>query len=244
MSWDVERYEARHSYVWNFGADLIEALDPKSGERILDLGCGAGHLSDRISRSGATVIGVDNSPAMIAQARINFPHLKFLLANGASFSLDEPVDAVFSNAALHWMKPPEPVAAAIARALRPGGRLVAEFGGRGNIRAVLDGLSSVFEGVKEYWYFPSIAEYATLLEQQGLTVTFAALFERPTPLEGEDGIEDWMEMFCGTFFDGIPAPSRSKTRHQVGESLRPRLYRNGKWVADYRRLRVVAVKEP
>ncbi|MGH9666828.1 MAG: class I SAM-dependent methyltransferase [Bryobacteraceae bacterium] len=244
MSWDVERYEARHSYVWNFGANLIETLDPKPGERILDLGCGGGHLADRISSSGATVIGVDSSPAMIAQARINFPRLRFLLSDGASFSLDEPVDAVFSNAALHWMKPPEPIAVAIARALRPGGRLVAEFGGKGNIRAVLDGLAGIFEGVRDHWYFPSIAEYAALLERHGLIVTFAALFERPTPLEGDDGMEDWMEMFCGTFFDGVPPPRRSETRHRIAETLRPRLYRNGKWIADYRRLRVIAVKEP
>lgn len=244
MSWDVERYEARHSYVWNFGADLIEVLNPKPGERILDLGCGAGQLSYQISRSGAAVIGVDKSPAMIAQARINFPHLKFLLADGASFSLQEPVDAVFSNAALHWMKPPEPVAAAISQALRSGGRLVAEFGGKGNIRQILDALSDVFGGVQQYWYFPGIAEYSTLLERHGLAVTFAALFDRPTPLEGEDGMEDWLEMFCGTFFDGVSAPQRAEARRKVAGILRPHLYRGGKWVADYRRLRVVAIKEP
>jgi len=244
MSWDVERYEARHSYIWNLGAGLIELLDPKPGERIVDLGCGSGQLTGQIAQSGATVIGVDSAPAMIAQARINFPQLKFLLADAANFTIDEPVDAVFSNAALHWMKPPEPVAAAIHRALKPGGRLVAEFGGRGNIRAILDALSAVFDGAENYWYFPSIAEYAKLLEDSGLSVTFAALFERPTPLEGEDAMEDWMEMFCGTFLNGVSAPRRAELRRNVAERLRPRLYRDGKWIADYRRLRIVAIKEP
>src|SRR5271170_1269972 len=146
MSWDVERYEARHSYVWNFGASLIELLDPKPGERIVDLGCGSGQLTEKIAQSGATVIGVDNAPAMVAQARINYPHLKFLLSDAAALTLEPPVDAVFSNAALHWMRPPELVVSAIAGLLSPGGRLVAEFGGKGNIRTVLDALSEVLGG--------------------------------------------------------------------------------------------------
>lgn len=244
MSWDVERYEARYSFVWSSGADLIELLNPKPGEQIVDLGCGAGQLSERIAQSGASVTGVDSSPSMIAQARINFPHLKFQLCDAAQFVPDKPVDAVFSNAALHWMKPPEPVVAAIARALRPGGRLVAEFGGKGNIRQVLHALEPIFAGVEQYWYFPSIAEYATLLEQHGLSVQFAALFDRPTPLEGEDGMADWMQMFCGTFFEGMPGPKRQEVKQDVSKSLRPELCRDGSWVADYRRLRIAAVKEP
>jgi trans-aconitate 2-methyltransferase len=242
MSWDVERYEARHSYVWNLGASLVELLDPKPGERILDLGCGSGQLTHQISESGAAAIGVDNAPAMIAQARLNYPKLKFLLADAAGLQLDQPVDGVFSNAALHWMRPPEPVVEMIARVLAPGGRLVAEFGGKGNIRTVLEALSGVLGGEVNPWYFPSIGEYASLLERHGLAVTLAMLFDRPTPLEGQDGMDDWMQMFCGAVFDGVPERESQELRRKVSDRLKPRLYRDGKWSADYKRLRVVAYR--
>lgn len=240
-NWDVEQYESRYSFVWQFGADLMELLAPKPGERVVDLGCGSGQLTDRIAQSGAAVIGIDNAPTMIAQARINYPHLEFRLADATRFTVEPPADAVFSNAALHWVKDAAAAAACIRGALKPGGRFVAELGGQGNVQSVLDALEAVLGHCENPWYYPSIGEYATLLENHGLSVTQAWLFDRPTPLEGEGAMEDWLTMFGGSFFSGYPEARQTELRRQVAGHLRPRFHRNGTWMVDYRRLRIVAL---
>ena len=227
--WDAERYEGRHSYVWNFGASLVDLLDPQPGERILDLGCGTGHLTSEIAARGATTIGLDSAPAMIGQARQNYPRLEFTLADATRFSFAEPFDAVFSNAVLHWVQPAEQAANCIAASLKPGGRFVAEFGGKGNVASVQAALAET--DIQNPWYFPSVGEYASLLEKCGLQVTQAILFDRPTALEGEDGMEDWIRMYCGPHL-----------AQDIAARLRPILYRDGVWTVDYRRLRIVARK--
>jgi SAM-dependent methyltransferase len=136
-AWNAEQYEGGHSYVWQFGGRLVELLAPRAGQRILDLGCGTGQLTAEIAAAGAEVVGLDSSPEMLGQARQNYPHLKFVLADATSFRLDQDFDAVFSNAALHWVKNAEAAVRSIASALRPGGRFVAEFGGAGNIVQIL-----------------------------------------------------------------------------------------------------------
>jgi SAM-dependent methyltransferase len=225
--WDPGVYDSTHRYVFDYGKDLIDLLAPKPGERILDLGCGTGHLTQQIAATGATVLGIDNSLEMIAQARQNYPKLKFRLADGSGFQTPEPFDAVFSNAALHWM-PPEPTAAAIRAALKPTGRFVAEFGGYGNVASI------VAAAGRNPWYFPSIAAYATVLERHGLLVTTAMLFDRPTKVDGESGLAEWLGMFFKP-----PLPPADVARMEV--ELRPRLYCDGAWYIDYKRLRLAAV---
>lgn len=245
MSWNAERYEGRHSYVWQFGGSLLELLAPQPGERILDLGCGTGQLTADIAASGANVVGLDSSTEMLGQARQNYPKLKFVLADATSFRLDEPFDAVFSNAALHWVKNGEAAVESIAAALRSGGRFVAEFGGKGNIASILAALETVFgEAAEERcpWWYPGIGDYAAMLERHGLEVREARLFDRPTPVEGEQGLEDWMEMFCGSYFRGLSPVAAKEKRKELVTLLRPVLYREGAWMLDYRRLRVVAVR--
>lgn len=242
MSWNAERYEGRHSYVWQFGESLLELLAPQPGERILDLGCGTGQLTAEIAARGANVVGLDSSTEMLGQARQNYPKLKFMLADATRFRLDEPVDAVFSNAVLHWVKNGEAAVQSIAGALCAGGRFVAEFGGKDNIASILGALGEVFGATAEErcpWWYPSIGEYAAMLERHGLEVQEARLFDRPTPVEG---MEDWIEMFCGSYFRGLsPAEAKEKMQELV-ELLRPKLYRDGAWTLDYRRLRVVAAR--
>ena len=222
----------------------MELLHPRDGERILDLGCGTGQLTAEIAVSGVQVVGLDSSPEMLGQARQNYPNLKFVLADATSFRFDEPFDAVFSNAALHWVKNAEAAVQSIAAALRPGGRFIAEFGGKGNIRSILAALDVVFGAAAEErcpWWFPGIGEYASLLEQHGLEVRQASLFDRPTPVEGERGMEDWIEMFCGSYLRDLDANGAKQKVREVASHLRPTLYRDGVWMLDYRRLRVVAV---
>lgn len=242
-NWDVERYEAGYSFVWSYGAAVIELLAPQPGERILDLGCGAGQLTREIADRGAMAIGLDSSPEMIAQARINYPEIRFILADAAEFSLDEPVDAVFSNAALHWMTDARAVAARIRGALRPGARFVAEFGGKGNIRAILAAVEEALGRDCNPWYFPSTGEYAMLLESEGFRVTHAFYFDRLTELTAPDGMAGWLEMFGGPLFRGLDPASRRDAIRRITDKLRGGLYRDGKWYVDYRRLRIVAVRE-
>lgn len=246
-SWDAELYEARHSFVFKFGEDLIELLEPKPGERILDLGCGPGQLTARIAEHGAEVLGLDASPEMIGQARQNYPKLKFVLQDAARMSFHNEFDAVFSNAALHWMLEMSAVAACMARALRGGGRLVAELGGKGNIQNIEAAVKRVLSRgghaiPPSRTVFPSIGEYASILEAQGLEVHSTVLFDRPTLLEGEAGLENWLRQFSWYHFEALPGSERSDTVKQVVQELRPLLFRDGNWYGDYRRLRVIASK--
>jgi trans-aconitate methyltransferase len=238
--WDPERYESRFSFVWNCGADLIELLDPKPGETVLDIGCGTGQLTFQIAERGATVVGLDSAPAMVAQARMNYPALKFMLADASDFTIPKPVDAVFSNAALHWVTKAEAAAACIHRALKPGGRFVAEFGGKTNVAAILGAVRAEVPGAVSPWYYPSLGEYSTLLESHGFRVTHAFHFDRPTPLEGERGMHDWLEMFGTRLLEGVPAGERKALCDRIVERLRPQLFRDGVWFADYVRLRIAA----
>jgi trans-aconitate methyltransferase len=240
--WDAQSYQTRHSYVFKHGEGLVELLDPKSGERILDLGCGSGQLTAKIADAGAHVIGLDLSPDMIAQARANFPQLKFAIGDATAFELDEPVDAVFSNAVLHWVKDAEAAIACVGRALKPGGRFVLEMGGKGNTRTLLAAVKEVAGERASPWFYPSVGEYSVLLERQGFEVRFATLFDRPTTVEGENGLDDWLSMFGGKLFAGISEDRQREIRREVSDRLRPAMYRDGNWIVDYRRLRVVAVR--
>ena len=243
--WDAQQYQGKHSYVWQLGGPLVEMLAPRPGERILDLGCGTGQLTAEIARSGAQVVGLDNSPAMLDQARRNYPGLNFVSADAAGFHFERPFDAVFSNAALHWVKDGEGAVQSIARALRPGGRFVAEFGGKGNIASILAALDAVFGQEAQQkcpWWYPGIGEYASLLERHGLEVRNASLFDRPTPLQGEQGMEGWIEMFCGSYLRDLPAGEARRKVRELADRLRAKCYRDGVWTVDYRRLRVSAIR--
>lgn len=248
--WNSVLYEGNHAFVWQYGESIVELLAPKAGEQILDLGCGTGQLTEKIAQTVAFVQGIDSSLSMISAAKNNYPHIKFSVADARNFQVEEQLDAVFSNAVLHWIKQPEAVINCVEKALKPGGRFVAEFGGKGNVGAIVRALLSVLSeiGCEEPealnpWYFPSIGEYAGLLEKHGFDVGYAVLFDRPTPLEcGSAGMVNWIEMFAGGFLSGLSDDVRSHVMNSVEERLRPALYRDGNWIADYRRIRVVAIK--
>ena len=245
--WQPELYDSKHAFVWELGALVIELLAPQVGERILDVGCGTGQLTAQIAETGATVVGIDNSSAMLDEARRLFPALQFQLHDAHEFNFAEPFDAVFSNAALHWITDPDKVVGCIARAIKPGGRLAVEFGGCGNVFYVSGAIESAYEmifGEKRLhpWYFPSIAEFASLLSEHGLEVTQAALIDRPTPLEGDDGLRNWVKMFGQHWLENIPADQQDEFLSEIEHVARANLLRDSIWHADYRRLRVLAVK--
>jgi trans-aconitate methyltransferase len=248
MKWDTTCYDQRHSFVTKYGEDLLDLLAPQEGETILDIGCGTGHLTHLIAQTGAEVTGLDNSAEMIATARGSYPKIKFVLANAASFSFDKPFDAIFSNAALHWVHSAEEAVLSMSKALKMGGRLVAEFGGKGNVEQIYSTLEeAVWEiagiRVTAQNYFPSIGQYASLLEKHGLQVTNAMLFDRLTRLEeGEDGLENWIKMFRRSIMEQVADRIKPVIIEKVKARLRNSLFKDGAWHADYRRLRIVAYK--
>lgn len=244
--WDTDDYDDGHSFVFEYGEDVVGLLEPGAEERILDLGCGTGHLSARIAESGADVVGLDSSEEMVEQARETYPTCEFVHADARSLSFEEPFDAVFSNAALHWISDQAAVLESVSDVLASDGRFVAELGGVGNVAAIVDAVRQVAADrgydVTSPWYFPTIGEYATRLESHGLETQYATLFDRPTELEdSSDGLRNWLGMFGDSLLAPVPEEERSDVIAAVEDSLRADYYRDGAWIADYRRLRVVAV---
>jgi len=247
--WDAGLYDAKHAFVWEKAKGVLELLAPKPGERILDLGCGTGTLTAEIAASGAQVVGVDRSPEMIDEARKKFPELRFEVRDARSLKFSAEFDAVFSNAVLHWIPEAAAVVDGVSRALKPGGRFVAEFGGKGNVSNVVAALETALTqlGVSpagsNIWYYPSISEYATLVGQHGLEVNEAVLFERPTKLEdGERGLANWITMFCASFLQRIPDSQRDDFMRAAENAARPSLWKSDHWELDYRRLRIAATQ--
>jgi trans-aconitate 2-methyltransferase len=247
--WNSSLYDQKHAFVFEYGKSLLSLLDPQPGESILDLGCGTGHLTKAIAESGAHVVGLDSSPSMIEVARAAYPELEFILADATNFSLPATFDAVFSNATLHWVIEAEKAIRCIATSLKTGGRLVAEFGGKGNVATIITAIQqSIWElvhiEVNHGWYYPSIGEYTPMLEKHGLAVQSAILFDRPTKLEdGENGLRNWIHMFCASMFRDVPDAMKEQVLHSTEEKVRDRLFMVDHWIADYRRLRIMAAKE-
>ncbi len=248
IDWDAAGYSEHFSFVHQYGGDLLSLLDIRPGMRCLDLGCGNGALTERLKEAGLEVTGMDASENMLQIARSRHPGLTFIRGDATGFSLDHPVDIIFSNAVFHWIDAPKQpdLLACVFAALKPGGQLVFEFGGRGNNALIHRGLAAAFARRKLCYrmpfYFPSLAEYAGLLEQSGFIVTEARLFPRPTLLEGEKGLVEWMKMFVQAPFAGLDEALAEEIRQETAAALRPVLFREGRWYADYVRLRGKAIR--
>src|SRR5215813_13902890 len=237
-NWNPSLYQQKHAFVFEYGKDLLTLLAPQPGESILDIGCGTGQLTKAIADTGARVVGIDKSLDMIDAARQNFPEIEFLVADASDFSFEKPFDAVFSTAALHWVGKAEAAVQCIAKALGPSGRLVVEFGGKGNCinisRAIQTTLKERLQlDVDDGWYFPSVGEYASLLEKYHINVSGAWLFDRPTALEGEAGLRNWIEMFCKPMFVNVPVEAYEETMEHIEAQARHTNYQDGIWYADY-----------
>lgn len=244
--WDAEDYRNSFGFVPNYGRAVLDLLELKAGQKILDLGCGNGSLTKRLSEMGAAVTGADSSAEMVALARRDYPELDFVLADAEKLCFHEMFDAVFSNAVFHWISDQGAMLCGVAEALRPGGVLVCEFGGKGCGKKVHSVLSAAFEkrgrAYHMPFYFPSIGEYAPLLEKHGLTVDYAALFDRPTKVEGAEGLKNWLGMFVTQPFEGILEKEKQEILQEAEDCLRAGLFDGTDWWIDYVRIRFRAVK--
>jgi trans-aconitate methyltransferase len=244
QTWKAERYAEHAHFVPALGQPVLDLLNPQGGERILDLGCGDGVLTEKIVATGASVMGVDASADMVAAAqRLG---LDARVADGARLDFSREFDAVFSNAALHWMKDdPDAVIAGVVRALKPGGRFAGEMGGHGCVAAITVALIAVLErhGVDAKsaspWYFPTVDDYRARLERGGFTVEYIELIPRPTQLPTD--MAGWLDTFAAPFLSRLPANERTVARDEAIAMLKPVLRDEaGRWTADYMRLRFLA----
>jgi SAM-dependent methyltransferase len=245
QTWDPAVYAQNAGFVHSLAGGVLEWLAPQAGERILDLGCGDGQLTQRLVESGAIVTGVDADPRMVEAARLRGIEALHAMAENLPFS-DASFDAVFSNAALHWVRDQDAMMAGVRRVLKPGGRFVAEMGGHGNVAAIHVALRAVLarngypdaeDGVN---YYPAPEAYSARLDRHGFSVERIALIPRPTPLP-ESGMEGWLRTFRRGVIEGLPADLRDTVVGETAALLAPVLRaESGAWTADYVRLRFIA----
>lgn len=244
QQWSASQYIDHASFVADHGLMVLKLLNPKQGERILDLGCGDGALTQDIKKMGAIVHGVDSSQSMIEAALAR--GLSAEVMSGDKLTFMKEFDAVFSNAALHWMVNADTVLNGVFNALKPNGRFVGEFGGEGNVGALVHMMSTVFQNHPEFgvfktpWYFPSTEEYRQKLQNNGFKVHYIELIPRPTPLSS--GLKEWLKIFTNGITRDLNVEQNERFLNEVEDLVRPHLFVNGQWVADYVRLRFSAQK--
>ncbi|APS40246.1 methyltransferase domain-containing protein [Salegentibacter sp. T436] len=249
--WNPALYNNKHSFVYDYGKELLDLLNPKANERILDLGCGSGQLTYKISELAGETIGIDKSSEMIADAKSKFPSVTFQVGDAENFNFDKKFDAIFSNAALHWVKNHKPAIHCMYENLKENGKIVLEFGGKGNVQTIIHQLRRSLQN-RDYikqselklWYFPSVGEYTTELKATGFRILLAEHFDRPTELADKNtGIKDWISMFAENFFAGVAPGDVVEIKEEVQEKVKDKCLVKDKWYADYKRIRIVAVKE-
>jgi trans-aconitate methyltransferase len=245
QKWSADDYAENARFVPTLGAPVLKLLAPKAGEHILDLACGDGFLTQKIAESGAHVTGVDAAPDLVQSARAR--GLNIMQKDAQALDFSGEFDAVFSNAALHWMPDTAAVVDGVSRALNPGGRFVGELGGFGNVAAIVTGLMAAMEKfgmdgpARMPWFFPTDAAYRTLLENAGFVVKQIELIPRPTPLP--TGMEGWLKTFAHPFLFDQDANTQAEILRTTVRLLKPSLCdEQDNWIADYVRLRFHAVK--
>lgn len=248
INWDAKGYKENFSFVHEYGEDVVSLLKSPKGAAVLDLGCGNGALSVKLLEKGYKVIGMDTSEAMLEIAKAQYPYMTFLQGDACSFHLKEPLDAIFSNAVFHWIDASihPHMLCHLAGQLKTGGELVCEFGGNGCAETVHAALERAFakRGLvyPRVFYFPTIGEYAPLLEEAGFRVEYAVLFDRPTKQKTEDGFKDWVNMFDKAPFEGMDEALKDEIIEEAEAESKEKLYHDGSWYIDYVRIRFRAVK--
>lgn len=246
MKWNATTYDNHHDFVAEYGKGLLELIPQKKVQRILDIGCGTGTLTQQLAEYGE-VLGIDGSKEMIAQAKAHYPEVNFQVMDALQLSFENEWDLVFSNAVFHWIHNQRQLIAVIHRSLVEGGQLICEFGAYGNIQIIEESFQMA---LKKFGYtyqskftFPKTAEFAQLLETQGFIIDAIFDYDRPTVLtDGEQGLASWGQQFFETELAKFSLEEQEQLMTAFVEAARDKLWQGNAWIADYRRLRVVAHK--
>lgn len=247
-SWDAALYQSVCSFVPGHGDSLLKLLDPQPSERILDFGCGTGELTVRIAAEARETIGLDPSPDMIKQARNQYPELDFICCPVEEYHPEQQFDAVFTNAVLHWVSDLSETVSRIRRLLKPGGRFVGEFGANGNVKQVREALHRALKdrgySPEEWdpWSFPDEKEFRQLLKDSSFQVESLKTIDRPTTLEGGEGLRIWLTTFAQSFFESFGLAQEQTVISEIIDSLRPDYFDGTHWTLEYRRLRFHATR--
>ena len=246
IEWDSSAYKDNFSFVPHYGEAVLELITKREGIAV-DLGCGNGSLTPLLKARGFSVIGIDQSEDMIALAKKDHEDIPFIVGDALTFTLPEKADLVFSNAVFHWIDDgnQDEMIMNIARNMKKGGELVTEFGGKGCAETVHSCLETIFREMglsyKRAFYFPGIGEYTARLEKKGFLVNYAILFDRPTVQKGDDGLINWVKMFCKEAFKGLPDENKETIFSEARRRLKGTLYKDDAWFIDYVRIRIRAV---
>ncbi len=248
IKWNSEEYKENFSFVHEYGEDVLKLLEINKNSRVIDLGCGNGVLTNKLSGICDNVIGIDASEDMLKTAKETYPYLNFIKGDALSFNSEEKADAVFSNAVFHWIDKDKQseLLANINHNLNSDGQLVCEFGGSGCAETIHSGLEYEFNKrnlvYPRTFFFPTIGEYTPIMENNGFKVVFAVLFDRKTKLNGQDGLRNWINMFVTEPFKNIDNSTANEIITSTVNNLKPVLSENGIWYADYVRIRLKAIK--
>ena len=248
IEWDADKYTKDFSFVNQYGTALLDMIDGENLS-VLDLGCGNGSLTKKLIDAGFEAEGMDASDELLKTARETYPDINFLSGDATEFSVDNKYDVVFSNAVFHWIDKEKqlPMLENVYNALKNNGQFIFEMGGYGNNAIIHEALKTEFDkrSIKYVmpFYFPTIGEYTQKLEQAGFRVRSAVLFDRPTELNGCNGLYDWIHMFVKTPFIGVAEEIQEDIINSAVMKLKPELFKDGKWYADYVRLRCKAIKK-
>jgi len=250
-NWNPDLYDDKHDFVFKFGEEIVKLLNPQKDETILDIGCGTGDLTKKISEQCGKVIGIDNSNEMIQTAQKKYPEIKFIHTDAKDYRPDNKFDAIFSNAVLHWIPQADILIQNANQHLKIGGRYVVEFGGKGcnnsiinTLKEQLDKVGLDYPNIESMLYYPSISQYSAILENNGFEVNLALLFDRPTELKGGiNGLHDFIEMFLNWLFKNVSDSDRFAIIDKTFNILKPQIFNGTSWIADYRRIRIGAHKK-
>lgn len=247
MEWDAQLYNDKHDFVSEYGRSLVDLVPCDAGQVVLDLGCGTGDLTKALAEKSGQAVGVDGSGDMIRLARNRFPEIEFHVKDACGLAWRERFDIVFSNAVFHWIPDQRRLLEAVRGALKPGGKLICEFGAAGNIARIQDAFATALREVghdfASPFYFPEADEYGGVLEESRLVPESVVVYERPTPLKGgASGLRDWVTQFFAGDMDKLSHAEREAVHGLMLGRLADALWDGGQWVADYRRIRVIAVR--
>ncbi|WPC43852.1 class I SAM-dependent methyltransferase [Clostridium sp. JS66] len=247
MKWNSNLYDNKHSFVAEYGKSMIDLVNVGKDQKILDLGCGTGILTNELAKEGATVIGIDSSTDMVKKAKLNYPNLNFQVADATNLDFENYFDTVFSNAVFHWIPNQEKLLNSIYNSLKDNGKLICEFGAKNNVYKI----QTAFEiALKQHGYsycseffFPSKEEYKILLEEAGFEIEDIIEYDRPTPLaDGEKGLRNWSCQFFANHISNVSYKEREQILFETEKICKDSLWKENQWIADYRRIKIIAVK--